>query len=121
MDEALMSEIWDLESTKIRNLPPKARLTSIPTAFIWESLPPRGYLFTSKYHRRDFCKKTGCCNVTNNKATKIAKQTYKFQHSWLNKRSMSFCVTTEMWWPVYVEGEITYCKILCSLMPILPL
>ncbi|CAH3179840.1 unnamed protein product [Porites lobata] len=25
--------------------------------------------------------------------------------SWLNKRSMSFCVTTEMWWPVYVEGE----------------
>ena len=39
----------------------------------------------------------------------------KFQHtgSWLNKRSMSFCVTTEMWWPVYVEGEGLFC-LLCK-------
>ena len=44
-----------------------------------------------------------------NEATKIAKQTYKFQHSWLNRRSMSFCVPTEMWWPVYVEDEGLFC------------
>ena len=69
-------------------------------------------LFTSKYHQRDFCKQADCCNVTNNEAKKIAKQTYKFQHSWLNKRSMSFCVTTEMWWPVYDEGE-GLCCLLC--------
>ena len=55
---------------------PLSETTSIPAAFIWES-PPRN-LFTSKYHQRDFCKKAGCCNVTNNEATKIAKQTYKF-------------------------------------------
>ena len=67
------------------------------------------YLFSSKYHQRDFCKKAGCCDVTNNEATKIAKQTYKFQHSWLNKRSMSFCVTTEMWWSVFVEGDGLFC------------
>ena len=42
------------------------------------------------------------------KRKKIAKQTYKFQHNWLNKRSLSFYVT-EMWWPVYVEGEGLYC------------
>ena len=70
--------------------------------------PPSGYLFTSKYHQRDFCKKAGCWNVSNNKATTIAKQTYKFQHSWLNK-----CVTTEMWWPVYGEGEGLFC-LLCK-------
>ena len=34
---------------------------------------PPGYLFTTKYHQRDFCKKAGCFNVTNNEATKIAK------------------------------------------------
>ena len=44
-----------------------------------------------------------------NEATKIAKQTYKFQHSWLNRRSMSFCVPPEMWWPVYVEDEGLFC------------
>ena len=70
---------------------------------------PPGYLFTSKYHQRDFCKNAGCCDVTTNEATKIATQTYKFQHSWLNKRSLSFCVATEMWWPVYVEGEGLFC------------
>ena len=75
--------------------------------------PPRGYLFTSKYHQSDFCKKARCCNVINNEATKIAKQTYKFEHSWLNKRLMSFCVTTEMWWPVYAEGEGLFC-LLCK-------
>ena len=37
----------------------------------------------------------------------------KFQHSWLNKRSMSFCIKTEMWWPVYVEGEGLFC-LLCK-------
>ena len=39
----------------------------------------------------------------------------KFQPtgSWLNKRSMSCCVTTEMWWPVYVEGEGLFC-LLCK-------
>ena len=83
------------------------RETSILAAFIWES--PPGYLFTSKYHQHDFCKNAGCCDVTTNEATKIARQTYKFQHSWLNKRSLSFCVTTEMWWPVYVEGEGLFC------------
>ena len=66
-------------------------------------------MFTSKYHQRDFCKNAGGCDVTTNEATKIATQTYKFQHSWLNKRSLSFCVTTEMWWPVYVEGEGLFC------------
>lgn len=70
-------------------------------------------LFTSKYHQRDFCKEADCCNITKNEAEKIAKQTYKFQHSWLNKRAISFCVTTEMWWPVYVEGEGLYC-LLCK-------
>ena len=90
---------------------PLRETTSIRAAFMWES--PPGYLFTSKYHQRDFCKKAGCCNVTNNEATKIAKQTYKFQYSRLNKRSMSFCVTTEMWWPVYVEGEGLIC-LLCK-------
>ena len=44
-----------------------------------------------------------------NEATKIAKQACKFQHSWLNRRSMSFCVPTEMWWPVYVEDEGVFC------------
>ena len=37
----------------------------------------------------------------------------KFQHSWLNKRSMLFSVKTEMWWPVYVEGEGLFC-LLCK-------
>ena len=37
----------------------------------------------------------------------------KFQHGWLNKRSMSFCIKTEMWWPVYVEGEGLFC-LLCK-------
>ena len=32
----------DLESTKIQNLHPQARLTSIPAAFIWEYPPPLG-------------------------------------------------------------------------------
>ena len=91
---------------------PLSETTSIPAAFIWGP-PPPGYLFSSKYHQRDFCKKAGCCDFTNNEATKIAKQTYKFQHSWLNKRSMSFCVTTEMWWSVYVEGEGLFC-LLCK-------
>ena len=61
---------------------------SICAAFIWES--PPGYLFTSKYHQHDFCKKAGCCNVTNNEATKIANQTYKFQYSWLKKDRCHF-------------------------------
>ena len=38
----------------------------------------------------------------------------KFQHSWLNKRSMSFCVTTEMWLPVHVEGEGLFCLLYTS-------
>ena len=33
--------------------------------------------------------------------------------SWLNKRSMSFCVTTEMWWPVYIEDKGLFC-LLCK-------
>ena len=27
---------------------------------------------------------------------------------------MSFCVTTEMWWPVYVEGEGLFCLLYTS-------
>ena len=67
---------------------------------------PPSYLFTSKYHQRDFSKKASCCNVTNNEATKIAKQTYKFQHSWLTKDDRCHFV-------LHVEGEGLFC-LLCK-------
>ena len=51
--------------------------------------------------------------MSKNEAEQLSKQRYKFQHSWLHNRSLSFCVTTEMWWPVYVEGEGLYC-LLCK-------
>ena len=59
-----MSEIWDPESTKIRNLYPYARLTRIPLLSYGSPPPPpphpyQGYLFTSKYLQRHFCKKAG--------------------------------------------------------------
>ena len=46
-------------------------------------------------------------NSFQNKATNFSTA------GWLQKRSLSFCVTTEMWWPVYVEGEGLYC-LLCK-------
>lgn len=70
-------------------------------------------LFQSKYHQQDFCKEGDCCSVGKNEAEQLTKQSYKFQHNWLQKRSLSFCVTTKMWWPVYVEGEGLYC-LLCK-------
>ena len=70
-------------------------------------------LFHSKYHQQDFCKEGDCCSVSKNEAEQLSKQSYKFQHSWLQKRSLSFCDTTEVWWPAYVEGEGLYC-LLCK-------
>ena len=70
-------------------------------------------LFHSKYHQRDFCKEGDCSSASNNKAEQLSKQSYTFQHSWLQKRSLSFCVTTEIWWPVHKEGEGLYC-LLCK-------
>ena len=70
-------------------------------------------LFHSKYHQRDFCKEGDCCSVSKNEAEQLSKQSYKFEHSWLQKRSLSFFVPTEMWWPVYVERQGLYC-LLCK-------
>ena len=37
---------------------------------------------------------------------------YKFQHSWLMD-TKSYCNQTEVWWPVFVEGQGLYC-LLCT-------
>ena len=66
-------------------------------------------LVHSKYNQQDFCKEEDCCSVSKNEAEQLSKQSYKFEHSWLQKRSLSFFVTTEMWWPVYVEDQGLYC------------
>ena len=47
------------------------------------------------------------------KQQRLQSRVTNFQHSWLNKRSMSFCVTTEMWWPVYIEDKGLFC-LLCK-------
>ena len=47
------------------------------------------------------------------KQQRLQSRLTNFQHSWLNKRSMSFCVTTEMWWPVYIEDKGLFC-LLCK-------
>ena len=70
-------------------------------------------LFQSKYYQQDFCKEGDRCSVSKNEAEQLSKQSYRFQHSWLQEISLSFCVTTEMWWPVYVAGEGPYC-LLCK-------
>ena len=83
------------------------RETSILAAFIWE-YPQVTCLHLSTINVISV-KMLVVVMLPTNEATKIAKQTYKFQHSWLNRRSMSFCVPTEMWWPVYVEDEGLFC------------
>jgi len=82
------------------------------SAFSENAIKCANSLFSSKYHQRDFCKEADCCSVSKNEAQQQRKQSYKFQHSWLFKTSLSFCLTTEIWWAVYVEGEGLYC-LLC--------
>ena len=44
------------------------------SAFSDDTIRCADNMFTSKYHQRELCKRAGCCNVTNNEVTKIAKQ-----------------------------------------------
>ena len=79
------------------------------SAFSENAIKCGNSLFSSKYQQRDFCKEADCCSVSKNEAQQLSKQSYKFQHSWLFKTSLSFCLTTEIWWAVYVEDEGLYC------------
>jgi len=67
------------------------------SAFSENAMKCANSLFSSKYHQRDFCKEADCCSVSKNEAQQLSKQSYKFQHSWLFKTSLLFCLTTEIW------------------------
>ena len=82
------------------------------SAFSENAMTCANSLFSSKYHQCDFCEEADCCSVSKNEAQQLSKQSSKFQHSWLFKTSLSFCLTTKIWWPVYLEGE-GLCCLLC--------
>ena len=67
-------------------------------------------LFPDKHiHHYDVCNFNMCANISKSETENQAKKSYKFQHSWIQKKSLSFCEKTSVWWAIYSEGEGLFC------------
>ena len=67
---------------------------------------------SDKLHHHELCDTVGCCSLSRLEAERQKLMKYKFKHSWLMD-TKSYCNQTEVWWPVFVEGQGLYC-LLCT-------
>ncbi|CAG2200191.1 unnamed protein product [Mytilus edulis] len=67
---------------------------------------------TSKVPNKIICQEN-CTSLSNDEIKRVSGQKDKFQHNWLQDKTISFCTKTTYWWLVYVEGCAMYC-LLCK-------
>lgn len=67
--------------------------------------------YTSKIHNKIVCQEN-CTSLSNDEIKRLSGQD-KFQHQWLQDKTISFCAKTTYWWLVYVEGSGMFC-LLCK-------